>query len=71
MSRSSYADILAQVAEREPCPRLNAGLADGNRISLTNWTFSGDCLIEHWPDGSPRYVVPLAQIALIEFPNPD
>jgi hypothetical protein len=28
-----------------------------------------DCVIESWPNGSPRYLVPNAQIVLIEIPK--
>jgi hypothetical protein len=35
-------------------------------VSLTNWVFAGDCLIDFWPSGTPRYVVPLSQVVIIE-----
>ncbi len=63
---SSFPDILTKIADRESRPLINVGLTDGNRISLSNWTFEGDCLVEHWPKGSVRYLIPLSQIAVVE-----
>jgi hypothetical protein len=57
------------VSEGDPCLQINIGLANGNRVSLANWEFAGDCLIERWPNGGPRYLVPLAQIVIIEVPE--
>jgi hypothetical protein len=34
---------------------------------LSNWTLASDCLIDHWPSGKPRYLIPLLQIVAIEI----
>jgi len=66
MAAMSFASTLAKVAETKPCPRLNVGLANGNRVSLVNWELVGDCLREHRSSGRLHYLVPLAQIVIIE-----
>ncbi|HLF11742.1 MAG TPA: hypothetical protein VJA26_11055 [Gammaproteobacteria bacterium] len=35
-------------------------------MSLTNWDFAGDCLIDFWPSGTPRYLIPLSAVVIIE-----
>jgi hypothetical protein len=68
---ASFKDLLADIAAREPRPQINVALANGNRVSLTNWYLATDCVIECWPNGRPRYLVPYAQIVLIEVPKED
>jgi hypothetical protein len=69
MPTSSFKDILAEISGREPRPQINVALANGNRVSLADWYLAEDCLIERWPNGSPRHLVPIAQIVLIDFPQ--
>jgi hypothetical protein len=69
MPSSSFKDILAEMAGREPRPQINVGLANGNRVSFASWYLTEDCLIERWPNGKPRYLVPIAQIVIIESPQ--
>jgi hypothetical protein len=33
---------------------------------LADWYLASDCVIERWPDGSPRHLVPIAQIVVVE-----
>jgi hypothetical protein len=66
MSPSSFAEVLSSLAQGRPVPKINVSLADGHRVSLTEWAYAGDCLVEHWPNGSPRYLIPLAQIVSVE-----
>jgi hypothetical protein len=40
---------------------------DRTRVSLDNWDLAGDCLIDRWPNGKPRYVIPLAAIVMVEI----
>ena len=66
MGTSSFAEILSSLGQSRPVPNINVSLANGHRISLAEWAHSGDCLVERWPDGSARYLIPLAQIVSIE-----
>jgi hypothetical protein len=66
MSRSSVADFLSELSDSGSHPRISVGLADGNRVSLLNWNLAGDCLVENWPNGKLRYIVPLPRIVIIE-----
>jgi hypothetical protein len=68
-SESSLTGILSKVAGGERPSKINVSLTDGNRISFANWGLAEDCLIERWQDGRPRYVVPMAQIVIIELPD--
>lgn len=69
MPASSFKDILAEVAGREPRPQINVALANGNRVSLANWYLAEDSVVERWPNGGLRYVVPIAQMVVIEVPE--
>jgi hypothetical protein len=71
MLKSSAADLLSKISEGGSHPRISVGLADGNRVSLANWHLAGDCLIENWPNGKLRYIVPLARIVIIEVADGD
>ena len=66
MSPSSFAEILSSLAQSSPVPNLNVSLANGHRVSLSDWAPAGDCLVENWSKGGPRYLIPLAQIVSIE-----
>jgi hypothetical protein len=66
MSPSSFAEILSSLGHSRPVPNINVSLANGHRISLAEWAHAGDCLVESWPNGSPRYLIPLAQVVSIE-----
>jgi len=68
-SIASLAHALAEIGAGEAHPRINVGLTDGNRVSLQNWEIAGNCLVERRQDGSLEYVVSLAQVVIIEFPN--
>ena len=68
-SASTFRDILAELSGREPRPQINVALADGNRVSLSSWHLAKDCVLERWPDGSLRFLVPIAQIVFIETPQ--
>jgi hypothetical protein len=67
---SSLAQALSKIGADEAHPRINVGLTDGNRVSLQNWEIAGDCIVERRQDGSLEYLVSLAQVVIIEFPNP-
>lgn len=67
MPSDSFMQLLAEIGARAPCPPINVTLTNGNRLSLDDWSHAEDCLIERWPDGSPRYLVPLAQVVVIEI----
>ena len=69
MLKRSFVDALSEVSEGTPRPRINVSLADGNRMSLVNWVSAGDCLLEHWPNGSVRYFIPISQIVVVEIPD--
>jgi hypothetical protein len=66
MTPTSFAEILSGLGLDSPVPHINISLANGHRISLVEWTRAGDCLVERRPDGSPRYLIPLAQIVSVE-----
>jgi hypothetical protein len=66
MPAHSLVDTLNELANNPQRPRINIGLIDRNRITLTNWVFGGDCLIDHWPNGSPRHIIPLSAIVIME-----
>ena len=66
MPTSSFAEILSSLGQNRPVPTVNVSLANGHRISLAEWALEGDCLAERWPNGSARYLIPLAQIVLVE-----
>ena len=66
MTSTSFAEILSSLGLGSPVPHINISLANGHRISLVEWTHAGDCLVECRPDGSPRYLIPLAQIVSVE-----
>jgi hypothetical protein len=67
MSTRSFVDTLNETADKSPRPRINVGLMDRTRVSLDNWDLAGDCLIDRWPNGKPRYVIPLAAIVMVEI----
>ena len=71
MLQSSLAELLSKISESKPLPRMNIGLSDGNRLTVIDWDLKGDCLVEHWPNESPRHLVPLAQIVAVEIPDGD
>ena len=66
MTPSSFAEILSSLGQSSPVPNINVSLANGHRISLAEWALAGDCLMERWPNGSARYLIPLAQIVSVE-----
>jgi hypothetical protein len=66
MTQRSFADTLVELANNGQSPRINVGLTDRNRVTLTKWVFAGDCLIDFWPSGTPRHIVPLSQVVIIE-----
>lgn len=67
---SSVKDMLAAIAGREPpCPQINIAMANGHRISLTNWYLAEDAVVERWPNGSPRYLVLIGQMVVVEIPE--
>jgi hypothetical protein len=67
MSTRSFTETLKEIADQPRRPRINISLANANRVSLVNWDFAGDCLIDSWPNGKPRYVIPLAAIVMVEI----
>jgi hypothetical protein len=67
MSRRSFVDTLSEIADKSRRPRINVSLMDTNRVSLVNWDLAGDCLIDFWPNGKPRYVIPLTAIVIVEI----
>jgi hypothetical protein len=69
MAESQFADILLKVSQSKSPLSINVGLTDGNRIRLTNWALAGDCLVEQWPNGNPRYLIPVSQIVSVEIPD--
>jgi hypothetical protein len=69
MAASSFRDLLVEISAREPRPQINVALTNGNRVSLANWYLATDCIVERWPNGSPRHLVPIAQIVAIEVPS--
>lgn len=69
MPTTSLKGILAEIAGREPRPQINVAQTNGKRISLTNWYLTEDSVVERWPNGSPRYLVPIAQMVVIEVPE--
>ena len=66
MLQRSLVETLNELASNPQRPRINVGLIDRNRISMTNWVFGGDCLIDYWPSGTARHVIPLTAIVIIE-----
>ena len=66
MLQRSLVATLIELASNAQRPRINVGLIDRNRVSLTNWDFAGDCLIDFWPSGTPRYLIPLSAVVIIE-----
>jgi hypothetical protein len=66
MSKGALIELLAEVHAREPRPPINVALTNGNRLSLDDWYAGEDCLVERWPNGSPRYLVPFTQVVLVE-----
>ena len=71
MTPSSLRDILSNLSDGSHSPRINVSLIDGNRLTLTAWQLTGDCLVERSPKGKPRQLVPLSQIVTIEIPDAD
>jgi hypothetical protein len=69
MPQSPFSDVLSTISKSKPRPSINVGLTDGNRIRLTNWQLAEDCLVEQWPSGHPRYLVPVSQIVSVEIPD--
>jgi hypothetical protein len=67
MSTRSFAETLNEIADKARRPRINVSLADRNRVSLVNWDFADDCLVDSWPNGKPRLVIPLAAIVMVEI----
>ncbi|HEX6998650.1 MAG TPA: hypothetical protein VF322_10925 [Gammaproteobacteria bacterium] len=63
----SLRETLGRLQQTEPKPQLGVGLVDRNRVRLTNWQLLGDCLVERWPSGGLRYLIPLHQIVLIDL----
>ena len=66
MTTSSFSEILSGLGQSRPVPNINVSLANGLRISLAEWAHAGDCLVEHWPNGNARYLIPLTQIVSVE-----
>jgi len=66
MPDDSIRNELARLAALTPKPHIGVGLVDRNRVRLLNWTLLADGLLERWPSGSTRYLIPLGQIVLIE-----
>jgi hypothetical protein len=66
----AFREILADVAAQDPRPKINVALSNGNRISLANWRLGEDCVIEAWPNGDARYLIPNAQIVVVEITEP-
>ena len=66
MATSSFSEILSSLGQSRPVPNINVSLANGHRISLAEWALGGDCLVERWPNGSVRYLIPLTQIVSVE-----
>jgi hypothetical protein len=66
MAAPSFTDLLREISAREPRPQINVALTNGNRVSLADWYLAADCVVERWPNGSPRQLVPMAQIVVIE-----
>lgn len=69
MSQPSLTELLAEIHAREPRPQINVTLTNGNRLTLDDWDAAGDCLVERWPDGNTRYLVPFARVVLVEIPE--
>jgi hypothetical protein len=67
MSQQGFAEALVEIAAIQPRPPINVSLTDRTRLNLSNWTLASDCLIDHWPSGKPRYLIPLLQIVAIEM----
>jgi hypothetical protein len=59
------------MSDSSPIPRISLSLTDGNRLSMIAWSLTGDCLVELWPNGNLRHLVPLAQIVAIEVADGD
>jgi hypothetical protein len=66
MAKDALIELLAEVHGREPCPQINVALTNGNRLSFDDWYVSEDCLVERWPNGRPRYLVPFTQVVVVE-----
>jgi hypothetical protein len=64
---SSLADRLLEIAQRDPQPRIDVGLIDRNRNSLDHWQLERDCLVGFGPGGAPRFLIPLAQVVIVEI----
>lgn len=60
-------NILTEIHAHEPRPQISVTLTNGNRVSLDDWDLAEDGLIERWPNGTPRYLVPIAQVVLVEI----
>jgi hypothetical protein len=67
MEKQSFWNSIEQAAGIDPQPRLSIGLIDRNRINLDKWSCADDCLIGHWPNGKPRYLIPKTQIVMVEI----
>ncbi len=67
MQEESLRKELARLEAMDPKPHIGVGLVDRNRVRLLNWKLLSDCLVERWPSGGPRYLIPLGQIVLIEL----
>lgn len=65
-TRTSFREILSEIAAQDRRPQINIALSNGNRLSLANWQLGEDCVIESWPNGDVRYLVPNAQIVVVE-----
>lgn len=66
MQEESLRMELTRLEAAQPKPQIGVGLVDRNRVRLLNWSLLADCLVERWPGGGPRYLIPLGQIVLIE-----
>lgn len=67
MPDESLRQELARLEAMQPKPQIGVGLVDRNRVRLLNWTLLEDCLLERWPGGGARYLIPLTQVVLIEI----
>jgi hypothetical protein len=67
LSGNTLIDQLTEIASQQPQPPIDVGLTDRNRISLEHWTLEHDCLIGFGPGGSPRFLIPLAHVVIVEI----
>jgi hypothetical protein len=66
MQSHPLGDNLARLEQMDPRPNIDVGLIDRNRVRLAHWQVVGGCLVEHWPNGNARYIIPLSQIVVVE-----